>query len=418
MDYKEQLLKTEAYREMLKQSLARNNGYYKNKDITEMLKKIDLRYSILSHSQITENSLFDVESWNQESFALYTDICILYKTIIEYEKQKLVELQAKIESYTSSIQSLADRCTEINKMHSASTSIGDIVLFKNNSFDEDINNETAVVNLGKTTIPANKNQMLFFIGGYGFDPYASYCRIYAGNKEIARISAYNTSGNVFNIKDSYKQLKIESKDIKYEYTLDSDSIINNIFVVPDIDTNDNIKNAKYYLGKNKIIIKDIYKYETEIFDMINGKSYDVAANKKIRFCIKDGLYFNIDFSVLPQKRNFTETKISKITEVKIIEFTTDVHTQFKIDTDCDIYADIEDLKQNNDDYYISSIPNGIEDCLVVGESITEDITIDNIDVVIPVSDINSFKIQSITLRAKWLDYDSIQHEIQRAVWIW
>lgn len=400
MNYKEQLLKIEAYREMLKQSLARNNGYYKNTDITEMLKKIDLRYSVLSHSTVTENSLFDAETWNQEAFALYTDICILYKTVVEYEENKLLDLQAKINNYTSSIQTLADRCLEINKMHSASTSIGDVLLFKNNNFDEDINNETAVVNLGKTTIPADKNQLLFFINGSGFYPDMSYCKIYAGNEEIKRLSPYSASGDVFNIKDFYTQLKIKSTDIKYEYTLDSDSIVNNIFIVPDIDTSDNIKNAKYHLGKNKIIINDIYRYNTNILNMINNKNYSIEAHKKVRFYIEDGLYFNIDFSALPEKRNFTECKIAKITGPKIIEFTTDTYTQFKIDTDCTVYADVGGLKQNNDDYYISNIPNGIDDCIITGEKITDDITIDNINVTIPVNDIDNFKIQSIALRAK------------------
>lgn len=400
MDYKEQLLKIEAYREMLKQSLARNNGYYKNTDITEMLKKIDLRYSILSHSTVTENSLFDVETWNQEAFALYTDICILYKTVIEYEENKLLDLQAKINNYTSSIQTLADRCLEINKMHSASTSIGDVLLFKNNNFDEDINNETAVVNLGKTTIPTDKNQLLFFINGSGFYPDMSYCKIYAGNEEIKRLSPYSISGDVFNIKDFYKQLKVKSTNIKYEYTLDSDSIVNNIFIVPDIDASDNIKNAKYHLGKNKITVNDIYRYNTNILDMINNKNYSIEAYKKVRFYIEDGLYFNIDFSTLPEKRNFTECRIAKITGPKIIEFTTDTYTQFKIDTDCTVYADVGDLKQNNDDYYISNIPNGIDDCIITGEKITDNITIDNISVTIPVNDINNFKIQSIALRAK------------------
>ena len=45
----------------------------------------------------------------------------------------------------------------------------------------------------------------------------------------------------------------------------------------------------------------------------------------------------------------------------IIEFTTDTYTQFKIDTDCTVYADVGGLKQNNDDYYISNIPNGIDE---------------------------------------------------------
>lgn len=103
---------------------------------------------------------------------------------------------------------------------------------------------------------------------------------------------------------------------------------------------------------------------------------------------------------MPEKRNFTECRIAKITDAKIIEFTTDTYTQFKIDTDCTVYADVGDLKQNNDDYYISSILNGIDDCVITGEKITDDITIDNISVTIPVNDIDNFKIQSIALRAK------------------
>ena len=137
-----------------------------------------------------------------------------------------------------------------------------------------------------------------------------------------------------------------------------------------------------------------------VSNFINNKNYSIEAYKKVRFYIEDGLYFNIDFSTLPEKRNFTECRIAKITGPKIIEFTTDTYTQFKIDTDCTVYADVGDLKQNNDDYYISNIPNGIDDCIITGEKITDNITIDNISVTIPVNDIDNFKIQSIALRAK------------------
>lgn len=399
MEYKEQLLKLEAYREMLKQSLARNNGYYKNDDIVSMLKKIDLRYSVLSHSTISEDTLFDVEQWNQEAFALYTDICILYRTIIEYEKNEFYKLQTKVNNYTSSIQVLADRCVEINKMHSASTSIGDIVLYKDNNFDEDINNETAVVNLGKTIMPAGRSHLLYFINGTGFDASSTYCIIYNESGEIKRLSPYNESGDVLNIEDSYDLLSIKNSDVKYEYTLDSDSINNNIFIVPDIDVGDNIVNPMYFIGKNKITITNEYQ-QILVSDMINEKSYEVEANQKVRFYINDGLYFNISLSTLPARRNFTETRISKIDSLKVIEFTVDTYTQFRIDTDCDVYADAGKLKQNNNDYYVSNIINDVEDCLVTGKKIDDDISINKIDVVIPVSDINNFKIQSIALRVK------------------
>ena len=386
--YKEQLLKIDAYRDMVKHALSKNQGYYTDTAVMDIVNKIDLRYSILSHTTISEGSSFDIETWNEEAFALYNDICILYKTLLVYEQQELKRIQYKAQNYVSALKTMAEKCQQINAMHTASTSMGETLYFQDNGFDPDINEETAVVTLNSLKVTPG-SELIFHINGDGFEPSSSYCKIFINNDEVKRLSPYYFDG------DSYI-VTGDTKTTEYSYTADESIKYYNTFSFPNITVSKN-NNYLCYAGKNSISIIDTLSNYVESDTVVKNKNYAVDSGKRVRFYVKNGTAINMDFSVLPTKRNFTETNMTSLPKSAIFEFTADTYTRFSFDTDGEVWAEVITPEVKDDKLYVTSY-SAQSDYLVVEEKALSDTTINKIEVVIPIDDLDSFKIKSIAIK--------------------
>lgn len=387
--YKEQLLKIDAYRDMVKHAMSKNQGYYTDSVVMDIVNKIDLRYSILSHTTVSEGSNFDTEAWNEEAFALYTDICILYKTLLVYEQQELKRIQYKAQNYVSSIRVMAEKCQQINAMHTASTSMGKTLYFQDNRFDPSIDEETAVVTLDSLSVTPG-TELIFHINGNGFEPSSSYCKIFINDEEVKRLSPYYYDGDSYTVTG-------DTVTTEHTYTADDSIKYYNIFAFPNITADIN-NNYLCYAGKNAISIIDVLSNYVESESVIKNKNYAVDSGKKVRFYVKNGTVMNMDFSVLPTKRNFTETNITSLPKSAVFEFTTDTYTRFSFDTDGEVWAEIIAPEVKDDKLYVTSY-SAQKDYIVVEEKPVSNTKISKMEVVIPVEDLDSFKIKSIAIKS-------------------
>lgn len=386
--YKEQLLKIDAYRDMVKHAMSKNQGYHTNTAVMDIVNKIDFRYSILSHSTISEGNSFDIEAWNEDAFALYTDICILYKTLLVYEQQELKRIQYKTQNYISSLRTLAEKCQQINAMHTASTSMGETLYFQDNGFDPDIDEETATITLDSLAVtPGTK--LIFHINGDGFEASSSYCRIFIKNDEVKRLSPYYFNGDSYTVAG-------DTKTTEYSYTADESVKYYNTFSFPNITASKN-NNYLCYAGKNSISIVDTLSGYVESDTVVKNKNYVAHSGKKVKFYVKNGTAINMDFSVLPTKRNFTETNMTNLPTSAVFEFTTDVYTRFSFDTDGEVWAEIITPEVKDDKLYITSY-SAQDDYLVVEEKPISNTTINKLEIVIPVGDMDNFKIKSVAIK--------------------
>lgn len=386
--YKEQLLKIDAYRDMVKHAMSKNQGYYTNTAVMDIVNKIDLRYSILSHSTISEGNSFDIEAWNEDAFALYTDICILYKTLLVYEQQELKRIQYKTQNYISSLKTLAEKCQQINAMHTASTSMGETLYFQDNGFDPDIDEETATITLDSLEVTPG-TELIFHINGDGFEASSSYCRIFINNDEAKRLSPYYFNGDSYTVTG-------DTETTEYSYTADESIKYYNTFSFPNITASKN-NNYLCYAGKNSISIVDTLSGYVESDTVVKNKNYVAYSGKKVRFYVKNGTAINMDFSVLPAKRNFTETNMTNLPTSAVFEFTTDVYTRFSFDTDGEVWAEIITPEVKDDKLYITSY-SAQDDYLVVEEKPISNTTINKLEIVIPIGDMDNFKIKSVAIK--------------------
>ena len=385
--YEDHKLKIKVYRDMIKKSLIKQ-GQFPSKEMVEgLLEHIDMKYAILDHITIAENSSFDVAQINTELYCLYKDLVILYSVVYELENKKYIELESFINGYLTSLEEIADECEQKTNLQTEATTLGKTILFESNGSNISFNNSKAVIDLKSLSVEA-KSEISCFIEGSGFTQDKVVFNFYQNDKVIYTTSPYSIDNNTVVVDGD-----IDTKT--YEYSVDQNEQRSNMFKIPTIEAND-----EYYYygygGKNQLMIVDqegrhIYKKSnTAIF--LTNKS-------EVHFYVHGASYFNMDISQEPIVKNFTNYNMHDLPEIAEINFTAQRGTSFSFETDGTIFAEEETMQAEGKELYVTQTTH-VEDILVFEIRPGKPVFFDRVEAIIYNIDHEFLHIDSIAIKQR------------------
>lgn len=379
--YDDQLKKINEYRVIIKQKLLQQDQYPTTSIVNSLLDKIDMRYALLEHVFIAKGADLDIDRFNYELYCLYRDLVVLFELAYDLESKKFVELEAFVNGYLKSLESLADTCEQKANLQTETTSLGKTVLFMNTGFDIEFKDDKTIINLGAIEVEA-QSKLSCFIDGLGFNQDGAVFKFKQGDTIL--------SCSPYSVNSDFAQVGGEVEVVEHKYTPDKDSRIWTNFKIPDITANDEYR-YEAYAGKNQILINS----SSTIID--KDVSISVPAETTVRFYIYKGKTFSIDMSVAPATKNFEEYETTSLPDVAKVEFTTDQYTSFSIQTDGEIYAEKIQVEAKNDELFVTSILES-RDMIILETIPGEPVKFDNVQVILYNAAQDTLDISSIAIK--------------------
>lgn len=343
--YKDMLLKLEYHRSRILKAFIKQGYFPQQDEISSKLLDIDERIALFQNYNFQPGDLFNSKEMNHCLEMLYNDILFLYKILEDIYKNKYNAMLLNIETNMSYLEDLAIHFKKRGDEEIKSTSLGNTVFFKSDSWDIDIQNETMNVSLGNLSFiqgseiscfanvnNANKRNILF-----KFD---------CAEDESKSFTAfpYNYNNDTYIIPGD---MTINEK----EFSLQSSFNINSEIVLP---VNVNMDNDyKILAGKNKIIVTDKTTNDVKVYDFpTSDKPFVAPSNCYISFYIENKGTIEYNFSHKPFHCNFSLQngliKIDKDVQKIFLDVDKGFTCYFVLDENTAAWSSYEEgIKDNN-----------------------------------------------------------------------
>lgn len=373
--YKDIEKKFNYYKEQVLNEFIKKGIYPDNALIAKKVKTIDMYLSVFSHYDVSPGKEFNAEEYNQSLKLVMKDLQFLYELLYELTFVEYNKLQDFIYSYLTELGNIVDTYKQRAEFENSSTTLGQTILFKNNSFKMAYENSTTSIELGELEI-TNGSTLACIANINNTKAEDVIFRFKRNEDEPLLISPYNYNNDILTMPGS---LSVN----KYKYKLTKGQIINGPLIM-DIKAPIDYKNKYEILGgKNKIFVKtkdnnDFIIEEKPI--TIETLSFDKKSY--INFYVVDGNAITFRFNKKPISTNFPmeEQTISNLNPIHhfFMECDEDFSFQFELDKG-EVYAIKEAGIINENKLYYSGAST-IEDFIVIeygtGEKNKYNVTLD------------------------------------------
>lgn len=367
-EYLDVTQKLQYYKEELLKSFIKRGIYPDNSLIANNLADIDTKLSLFKNYNKSTGEHFDVNEYNECLKLIYKDITILYSILEELAIKEFNDLQNYISSYITELNSVVETYEARATYETNSTTLGETLLFQNNSFTVTNDNSTTIVKLDDVDFEAasevacianvnnvNKNNIVFsFVNG---------------ETELT-VAPYNI-GNATLVIPGKKTTTTHDYSLTGAQTTSGSILLN-------IDADVAVKNKYTVLaGKDKMFInhKEDNTYKTQ--DIPNSSGSLIFNDKMyINFYVVGGNSITFKFNKKPVATNFPidENTITGLDPVHHFYLEVDEDFYFEVELDKgNIYAINEEGIINNNKLYYTG-PNVVSDFHIIEEATGESVT--------------------------------------------
>lgn len=390
--YKDIELKLEYYRNRIINSIIDKRIYPSEELINEKLKDIDLSMAIFKNDvKAIEGKKFNVEDINYKALSILQDIKYLYQLILDINYKEIRKFNSYCATKTLELENKTKEILNRSYIETNTTSLGKTIAKINSPFIFKKNNSQTVINIGVCDITKGSS-IVGLIDGNNYKDKNIKFKLSNPNNELLLIP-YSINKDIVNIpgENKIKTLKLDLSPSDY----------NSEYLIIDESNNDYI--YKCFLGKNKIMAKNInYNTDNKIIEIDNYKDIFLSDESNgtyvVEFYTVDATAINFSFNKKPISANFplTNEPITGLNKIQRFVFQVDNDTAFKCQIDNgNIYADIENgiIKENG--VFIKN-KNGLSDVDIDIYDISQKEKY-NIDLVIE-DDNNDVEIETIIIK--------------------
>lgn len=329
INYKDVLLKTAYYRDIVIKELAKYGQPITNENINERLKNIDRYLAIFTSTYRKPGKQFDAKLFTKEMSEIHQDLQFLYELLYDLAVVEFEDIRAFAECHLREV----DRKTREYKarvdIETNSSFIGKTIFYVNGPFPWFTNDNYMFTDLGEVQIKPG-SQIAFLASGNNLSNKNIMIGLSKGD-EASYIQPYNYQHDTLTIKGS-------SSVNSYEVNINEEVLLKNTFELTPEKMETNPKNSYIaYVGRNKILTTQDKERQHVIQN--DDYSFFVTGSWEVSFYIKGGTYAKFEFSKAISNKNFDGIEIRDLNNVHRIRMKDEADFGFSVKTDGEIYAE-------------------------------------------------------------------------------
>lgn len=383
--YKDMLLKLEYHKSKILKAFIKQGYFPQQEEIASKLEMIDERFALFKKYNFEPGELFNTKEMNHCLEMLYNDILFLYKILEEIYTNKYNTMLLNIEINMNYLEDLAAHFKKRGDEEIKSTSLGNTLFFKSDSWETEIKDETMEVKLGDISLIEGM-EISCFANVNNSDKKNVLFKFNCKEDESKSFFAfpYNYNNDTYIVPG---EMTINEKEL----TLHDSFNINSEIVLPATINIDN--DYKILAGKNKIIVTDKITNEIKVYDFpTSEKPFVAPSNCYISFYIENKGTIEYNFSHRPLHCNFSLQngliQIDKDIQKIFLDVDKGFTCYFNLDEKTNVWSSYEEGIKDND----KLIYNGL---LLVRDFKIKEYVKDNIityNVILKITDIDNDEI--------------------------
>lgn len=329
VNYKDVLLKTAYYRDIVIKELAKYGQPITNENINERLNLIDRYMAIFSHKKRLPEEYFDADLFTREMAEIHQDLEFLYELLYDLAVVEFEDIKAYADCHLREIEKKTREYKARVDIETNSSFIGETILYKDGPFPWFTKDNYAYTDLGTVEIrPGSK--VAFLASGDNLSNSNIMIGLNKGADTVF-IQPYNYAHDTYTTEGS-------STINSYEVNINEEVLLKNTFELTPENMEPNPSNSYIaYKGRNKILITQ--DREREHVSQEEDYSFLVDGNWEVSFYIKGGTYAKFEFSKNITNKNFEGIEIHDLNNIHRIRMKDEGAFGFSVKTDGEIYAE-------------------------------------------------------------------------------
>lgn len=329
VNYKDVLLKTAYYRDIVIKELAKYGQPITNETINERLGLIDRYMAIFTHKKRKPEEYFDAVLFTKEMAEIHQDLEFLYELLYDLAVVEFEDIKAYADCHLREIEKKTREYKARVDIETNSSFIGETVFYKDGPFPWFTKDNFAYTDLGTVEIrPGSK--IAFLVSGANLSESNIMIGLIKGNDTVF-IQPYNYAHDTYTVDGS-------STINSYEVNINEEVLLKNTFELTPEKMEPNPRNSYIaYSGRNKILITQ----DKERMHVAQEEDYSflVDGNWEVSFYIKGGTYAKFEFSKSITNKNFEGIEIRNLSNAHRIRMKDEGAFGFSVKTDGEIYAE-------------------------------------------------------------------------------
>ena len=167
--YLERLKKIKVQKDLIERSLLKEGSYPDKQYVKQLVDNIGTRLAILDYINVEAGETVDIDKINNDMYAVYQDLKILYSIVAELANNKYIKLEAYVNGYLNTIEELADRADKHAVQSIESTALNaQTVYYTNQLPSARYRNSDVIISLG-SIMCSPQSKIIGYVEGDGFD---------------------------------------------------------------------------------------------------------------------------------------------------------------------------------------------------------------------------------------------------------
>lgn len=327
---------------MLERSIIDDGEYPDKKYVNQLLEDISTRLAIFDYEKVKPDTKLDLAKMNKDFYCIRKDLGILYEIIDELAGKKYRELEAYVNGYLLTLETIADKADKKAREDIEATALGaKNIFFKDSMPSVSFDHGIATMSLGNFECTAG-SKIYATIKGYGF--LQTQVAFLLNDRQLL---PYNINRDTVTFGDSVKKNS-------YTYSVPKTVVVQSAFKIANTSIKvDKSHRYEAYGGMNQL--QKATANRVSLLSFKNGVSYETASTTQYSFYLTNATQIRFEFTQEPQKKNFYDDEILGLRRDKMYhyEFTLGKDAQFNIETNGIVYATKEKLSINDKELYVS-----------------------------------------------------------------
>lgn len=368
-DYQEDALKIAYYKKEIIKEMARLGMAPNQLGIKQRLDEIDEKIAIFRYASNDKGEKVDIAALKTAFAAIAMDLSILYKAIITYRRNELLQLSEYVSTRIAALEQTATQYETALSNDLACTSLGKAIYVQTSNYNWTYNNGIFDLPLSDITTLENK-KLCFLLGATDEVKENTLLKFTMNGTEYAC--------KPFDVSAKTVATPVADNLTEYTFTRSGDLAAGSLLLLNCGGlTADAEKKYTILAGKGKLLQANSTSKETISCNMHETISSDNAST--FTFTIYKGTFMRIDTTAEPSWSNIdvnTEIKTGTVQQVKL---KMPKGSAWQVTTDGTVYAYCEDgIVTNGNLYYPSSEAGSISDFLILEKEADKEIILSDI----------------------------------------
>ena len=370
-DYQDDALKIAYYKQEIIKEMSRLGMAPNQLGIKQRLEEIDEKVAIFRYASNDKGEKIDVAALKTAFTAIAMDLSILYKAIVTYRRNELLQLSEYVDTRLSALEQTATQYETALSNDLACTSLGKAIYVQTSNYQWTYNN--GIFKLPMPDIATLENKKLCFLLG-ATDNVKGNTLLKFTMKDIKYVCS------PFDI--STKTIATPTADnlTEYTFTRNNDLTAGSLLLL-NCDKLTVLPEKKYTIlaGKGKLL-----QTTATTKNIASCNMHETIASDNVStftFTVYKGTFLRIDTTAEPDWSNINVNAEVKSNTIQQVKLKMPKGSAWKVTTDGTVYAYCEDgVVTNKKLYYPGNEAGSITDFLVLEKETDKKITISNVSV--------------------------------------